>query len=90
MLFANTKSDIGNRYRKTSIGKYRDWIGSNMKISESDRELKNKIGTSLTKTTALIIEAKNEQCARGQSAYLSFERTVVHGHRYGQDRDRLN
>ena len=47
MLFANTKSDIGNRYRKTSIGKYRDRIGSNMKISESDRELKNEIGTSL-------------------------------------------
>ena len=47
MLFVNTKSDIGNQYRKSSIGKYRDQIGSNMKISESDRELKNEIGTSL-------------------------------------------
>ena len=50
MLFVNTKSDIGNRYRKNTIGKYRDRIGSNMKISESDRELKNKIGTSLPQT----------------------------------------
>ena len=49
MLFVNTKSDIGNQYRKSSIGKYRDQIGSNMKISESDRELKNEIGTSLDK-----------------------------------------
>ena len=47
MLFVNTKSDIGNRYRKTSIGKYRDRIGSNMKISESDRELRNEIGTTV-------------------------------------------
>ena len=55
MLFANTKSDIGNRYRKTSIGKYRDRIGSNMKISESDRELKNEIGTSLLLAVIVLI-----------------------------------
>ena len=43
-----------NRYRKTSIGKYRDRIGSNRKISESDRELKNEIGTSLVYTLLIL------------------------------------
>ena len=57
MLFVNTKSDIANRYRKTSIGKYRDRIGSNMKISESDRDLKIEIGTSLV---AALISSTGE------------------------------